>query len=66
MSHWEDLTRLMQQIISLWIGSLIFATTSALGANLVVRLLWRCVSKMVEARARASSASQRKPPVQPD
>jgi hypothetical protein len=66
MSHWEDLTRLMQQTIYLWIGSLIFATTSALGANLVVRLLWRFVSKMVDVRARTSSASNRKPPAQPD
>jgi uncharacterized protein (DUF2062 family) len=58
--------RFIQQTISLWIGSLIFATTSALGANIGVRLLWRCVSKRVEARARPSSASKRKPPVQPD
>jgi hypothetical protein len=29
--------RLMQQATYLWIGSLIFATTSALGANIVVR-----------------------------
>ena len=58
--------RFMQQTIYLWIGSLIFATTSALGANIVVRLLWGFVSKMVDVRARTSSASKRKTPAQPD
>jgi len=58
--------RFIQQTISLWIGALMFATTSALGANLGVRLLWHFVSKMVEARARTASASKRKTPAQPD
>jgi uncharacterized protein (DUF2062 family) len=52
--------RFIQQTISLWIGSLMIATASALSANIMVRLLWRFVSKIVTTRARTSSTSQRK------
>jgi hypothetical protein len=43
--------RFIQQTIYLWIGSLIYAVASALGANIVVRLLWRSISKIIDARA---------------
>jgi uncharacterized protein (DUF2062 family) len=58
--------RFLRQAISLWIGSLILATACALSANMMVRLLWHFVSKMIDTRARLSSAHKRESPAQPE
>ena len=58
--------RLIQQSIYLWIGSLIFATVSALSANIVARLLWRFVSTMVGASVPRASTRHSKPSTKPD
>ena len=58
--------RLIQQTIYLWIGSLIFATASALGANIVVRLLWRLISKIIDAKVHTCSTSKNETSVKPE